>query len=108
MIKCEIFRRHVETIVDEEIDRRRHTAQLAKEVVVEDGRGNRREQTHGGGDQRLGDARRHDREARGAGASDALERIDDADDGAEQADERRRASRGRQEGQAPLETQTLP
>src|SRR5690606_6945483 len=76
----------------EEVDRVAELAQLADVVVVEDRGGNRGEQAHRRRDQRLGDAGRHDGEARAARLADLVERGDDADDGAEQADEGRRAA----------------
>src|SRR5688572_33217864 len=64
------------------------------EEVVADDRGDGGGETGGGGDQRLRDAGRHDREAGRALAADPLEGRHDAPHGAEEADERRGTRRG--------------
>src|SRR5215813_9515825 len=75
-------------------------------VVADDGRDGST-QACGRGDERLRDAWRDDREARRALRADAMEGVHDADDGAEQADERARAGGRREERQIALELRDL-
>ena len=77
------------------------------EVVVADDGGDGGAQARRGRDQRLGDAGRHDRQARRALRSDAVERGHDAPHRAEEADEGRGAGRGGQERQVALELRDL-
>src|SRR5207302_573386 len=77
------------------------------EVVVADDRRDRGTEAGCRRDQGFGDTRRHHREARRALSSDPVERGHDAPHRAEQADERRRAGGGRQEGQVVLEPRDL-
>jgi hypothetical protein len=60
--------------------------QPAHEVVVQDRRRDGDEHARRGGDERLGDAAGDDGGAAGAGGREVAEGLDDADDGAEQAD----------------------
>src|SRR5262245_50130215 len=62
-------------------------SKLAHEVVVADERRDRGEEARGGRDERLGDAGRVRGERRGAGDADAVERVHDPPDRAEEADE---------------------
>ena len=55
------------------------------------------DQTDGGGEQRLGDAGRHDREVRGLRLRNPDETVHDAPDRTEQSDEGRRRADGRQQ-----------
>ena len=74
----------------------------AREVVVDDDRGNGGDEADGGRQQRLGDAGRDHREVGGLRLRDADEAVHDAPHGAEQPDERRgRADGGEQAGAAP-------
>src|SRR5262249_52261837 len=63
------------------------------EVVIGPHRRNGHEQTERGGDERLGDTGRHRGDA-AAGGGHLGEGVDDADNGAEQPDERRRCANG--------------
>ena len=76
-------------------------------MVVEDRRGNRGGEADGRRDQRLGDAGRDDGETRRTRLPDLLEGRDDADHGAEEADERRRAAGRREELETALEPMRL-
>src|SRR5215471_3523801 len=75
-------------------------------VVADDGRDGSAEACRGS-DERLGDARRDDREARRSLRADPMERIHDSDDGAEQPNERACARRGREEREIALELRDL-
>src|SRR5581483_1168544 len=73
------------------------------EVVEKDDRDDGDDQTAGGGDQRFRDAGRDDRRGRVAFEGDILERLDDAQHGSEQADERRDDGDGADDRQIALE-----
>src|SRR6266849_3153487 len=73
---------------------------ILQELVVENNRRDCCCKSRGGGQQSFGDARRHGTKARRAGVSQPGERVDDAPDGAEQADERSDRAGGRQPGHA--------
>ncbi len=77
-----------------------------EDVERDDGR-DRDEQTDGRGDQRLGDAGHDDRHAARLVAGEIVERLDDAQDRAEQPDERRVVAERAEEGQVPLELDAL-
>src|SRR5664280_252050 len=81
-------------VIDELGGRIRHldleALDLVEEHVVEPHRRNGDEEAQGGRDESFRDAGRHRAEAAGPGRRHAAEGVDDADDGAEKADERRR------------------
>src|SRR5439155_478905 len=81
----------------ERIHLRGQHAQLAREPVVHDDGGDRGREPDGGGDQRLGDARRDGLDTRRRGGGEAAERRHDPPDRAEETDERRRARGGGEE-----------
>ena len=66
-------------------------------------RRNSGDEAEGGGEQRLGDARRDDGEVRRLRFGDADEAVHDAPHGAEQSDERRRRADGRQHARAAVD-----
>src|SRR5262245_7340492 len=74
---------------------------LAREVVERDDGRDRNENAKGRRDQRLSDAARDHRHPAGPRGRDAAERVDDADHGAEEADERGRGSDRGSEMQDP-------
>ena len=75
-------------------------ADAAREVVVGHDRRDGGHQADGRGDQRLGDAGRDGGQVGRALRADVAERVHDAPDGAEQADERRRAGGGAEQRHA--------
>ncbi len=83
------------------------SSDLRREVVVRHDGGNRGGQPHGSRDERFGNAGRHHGEVRGAGRSDALERVHDAPDRAEEADEWSRARRRGQDADVLFEARDL-
>src|SRR5579875_3987263 len=80
---------------------------LAREVIVGPHRRDGDEQADGGGDQGFGNAARDRAQARGVLGADVLERVDDAQHGAEQADERAGGADGGQRSQAALQLRVL-
>src|SRR5690606_15763078 len=78
-------------------------AGLVGVAVVGDDRGYRGNEAHGGGDQRLGDARRDHRERRLLHTAERHEGAHDAPHGAEQAHVRTDRAHGRERGEALLE-----
>src|SRR6266545_79871 len=78
-------------VIDELGGRVRHldleALDLVEEQVVEPHRWNGDEEAQGGRDESFRDAGRHRAEAAGAGRRHAAEGVDDADDGAQEADE---------------------
>src|SRR2546427_12411775 len=91
----------------ERIHLRGQHAQLAREPVVHDDGGDRGREPDGGGDQRLGDARRDGLDTRRRRCREAAERRYDPPDRAEETDERRRARGGGEEREPPLEPRDL-
>src|SRR5512134_3223766 len=89
----------VEELDSEAVDPRRDRPDPVEEVVVGHDRRNRGHQPGRRRDQRLRDAGRHRGERRASDGGDPREGVHDPPDGPEQADERRRASGRRQEGQ---------
>src|SRR5688572_19763294 len=89
---------------DEEVDElRRRVVHLhvevfdaAGQVIVEPNCRNRDDEPERGLDERFRDTGRHRADTTGAAGRNALERVDDADDRAEQPDERRRGADRRQ------------
>ena len=69
-------------------------ADVLEEIVVGDQGGDGGEESGGGGDEGLCDAGCYGAEAGGARSAEAGEGVDDAPDGAEEADERRDAGGG--------------
>ena len=80
-----------------------NASSLLSEVVEHPDGGNGHEQTDGGGDQRFRNTGRHRAETGRLFGRDAFERVDDADDGAEQSDERSGRTDGRQAADAALQ-----
>src|SRR5512134_1595949 len=92
----------VDELDGEAVDPRRDRPDPVEEVVVRHDRGDRGDQPRRRGDQGLRDAGGHGGERCAPGSGDSREGIHDPPDGPEQADERRRASGGRQEGKVVL------
>ena len=82
----------VEQLAAEVVHARGELAQPRGELVVADNSRDGDDQAGGGGDERLGDAGSDSAEGRCAGGAEAVEGVDDAHDGAEEADERRDTS----------------
>src|SRR5262245_51793031 len=81
----EVPLRDVEELGAERVHLGGQHAHLSRETVVHDDRRNRSREADGGGDQRLGDARRHRLDARRRGGREAPERRHDAPHRSEQA-----------------------
>src|SRR5262245_11042434 len=81
----------------------REPLELSREVVEHPGGGNRHAETERGGHERFRDTGRHRADTAGAGQRHAVERVDDADHGAEQADEGGDGGDRRQRADALLE-----
>src|SRR5688572_4054316 len=93
----------VRELLHEALEAVREALDVVRVAVIGDDRRNRGEKTDGGGDERLGDARRHLRERRLLHVREAAERMHDAPHGPEQSDVRAyRAGRG-EEGEMTLE-----
>ena len=84
----------------EGVEALREVADVLEEIVVGDKGGDGCEKSGGGGDQGFGDAGRHGAKAGGAGGAEAGEGVNNAPDGAEQADEGSGAGGGGEPGHA--------
>src|SRR5580765_8356295 len=101
-IESRAYNSSLRGLPDEEVDQLRRGVvhfdvevfDAAGEVVVEPHRRNRDDEPERGLDERFRNADRHGADAGRPAGADALERVDDADDGAEQSDERGRRSDG--------------
>src|SRR5690606_21675201 len=83
-------------------------ADLIRIAVVEDAGRDRREESHRGRDQRLGDMRRDDRDRRALQVPERVERAHDAPYGAEEPDVWARVADRREKREVALETVHLP
>src|SRR5262249_20424121 len=92
----------LEELVHQQLDVDRDAGEPLVEEVVEDDGLDGDGDAGGGGDERLGDALRHDGEPAAAALGDGAERVHDADDGAVEADERRGRADRAEDPQAHL------
>ena len=77
----------------ESVQALRKDANVLQKLIVEDNRGDGDKKARGGGQQSFGNARSDGAQAGGASVAQAGKGVDDAPNGAEQADERRDGTR---------------
>src|ERR1051326_7099875 len=82
----ELTRQNRRELAGERVEPASVTAEIRRELVESDDRGNRGHQAERGREQRFGDARRYHGEAGVLGRGDRLERVHDAPDRAEGTD----------------------